>query len=190
MLLQAYSCANIKHTNVHQFFNYPHAYLSKSTNLRVTHTVRALHDNTDTHIYISVAQSTIYIYVTHTHTHIYTYVCHSGLYCLHVRKAAARCVLHTSRQYRHTHLYIKPNEHTHAPIHPHIHTYTCTYTVDCIVLKCASGSAPLNNLRKSVYFVLFTYNDNEVHCIYMYVYVCVYVYICRFIYQRALEPPL
>jgi len=124
MLLQAYSCANIKHTNVHQFFNYPHAYLSKSTNLRVTHTVRALHDNTDTHIYISVAQSTIYIYVTHTHTHIYTYVCHSGLYCLHVRKAAARCVLHTSRQYR-QHIYI--SNQTNTRTHPYIRTYIHTH---------------------------------------------------------------
>jgi len=124
MLLQAYSCANIKHTNVHQFFNYPHAYLSKSTNLRVTHTVRALHDNTDTHIYISVAQSTIYIYVTHTHTHIYTYVCHSGLYCLHVRKAAARCVLHTYDN-TDTHIYI--SNQTNTRTHPYIRTYIHTH---------------------------------------------------------------
>ena len=122
MLLQAYSCANIKHTNVHQFFNYPDAYLSKSTNLRVTHTVRALHDNTDTHIYISVAQSTIYIYVTHTHTHTYTHTYATVDYIVFMcarRQRAVSCIRTTIQ----THTFIYQTKRTHARTRTSAHTY-------------------------------------------------------------------
>jgi len=139
--LYRHSCAHINHEDLYQFSeirNHPDAYLSKTTNPRLTHTT------SDVYIYIY-----IYIY-NHIYNYMYTCICiliestpHKNPYAL---KGDPRLCI----RYANVYIYV----YTHIYIYTHLHMLYIQSIADRVA----------QNLE--ITCKTFSTNQNSVHGIY------------------------